>query len=87
MADEYELRMKRRIGQNIKRIRTSHGWTQYRLASTCGLAWHTIQKWEQGVSEPSVVKLMKLCRRTGWKLSDILKGRDADELGDQAAGS
>lgn len=49
------------LGDNIRYLRTKHGYSQDYIAEKLGYkSYTTIQKWESGVSEPPVKKLKEL---------------------------
>ncbi len=79
MDKEWALSVKKRLGKNIKRLRTMHGLSIYDISKTTGISWHTIQKWEYGYNAPGLDMLIWMCRRMGWRLGDVLHGCNVSE--------
>lgn len=71
-ADEFDEAVRKKVGRNIKKLRTGQRWTIQYLADLIGLSWHTVYKWEHARISPSVPHMLWLCRKTGWKLSEVL---------------
>ena len=49
------------IGDKLKALRKSYGYTQEKLAQLLNVDQRTISNWENGISEPSLELLAKLC--------------------------
>ena len=64
--------IKKRIGRNIKQLRLADGLSGNYLYHLTGITKTTIYGWEKGEFSPPLDKLLWLCKKTGWKLSDIL---------------
>ncbi len=47
--------------KRIKELRTQHQWTQEDLAEKLNVTRQTISKWEQGINEPDITTLQRLC--------------------------
>ena len=54
----HELR--RRVGENLYRLRTARGLTQLELAEAAGLHWRHLQKIEAGESNATLVTMARL---------------------------
>lgn len=71
---EFEDRAGAAIAKNIREMREKEGLTLSKVDTVSGIAWKTISNWEKGLCEPSVPKLLWLCRAMKWDLSDVLRG-------------
>ena len=49
------------FGERLKEIRKDHGHTQNDLASYLGFSVSTVRKWEQGLAEPDLNTLKRIC--------------------------
>lgn len=49
------------ISSNIKFLRESHNLTQPQLAKSIGVSKGIISLWENGINEPKVTYIIKLC--------------------------
>ena len=65
--------------ERIKPMRLSSGFSQRALASRIGVSQKSIDNWENGVSEPSALSILKLADIFGCSV-DYLWGRE-DDLG------
>ena len=61
------------LGEKLKSLRTSAGLTQARLAEAVEVAPRTISKWENGLEEPTLSDIRKLCKALGCKKSDLVE--------------
>ncbi len=75
-ADE-TIELKRRVGDNIERIRKARGLSLERLANLSGVSRAMLGQIESGESAPTISLL--------WKVSRGLNVRFADLLGDETA--
>jgi transcriptional regulator with XRE-family HTH domain len=48
------------VGRQIRRARTRQGFTLQQLAQQCGVSFQQVQKYEDGITAPSVVRLWQL---------------------------
>lgn len=48
------------LGQNIRRRRLAHGWSQDKLAELVGVESRTIQRWEADESRPRLNHLYRM---------------------------
>lgn len=55
------------LGQNIRRGRLAHGWSQDKLAELVGVESRTVQRWEADESRP---RLNHLCRMQQLEIID-----------------
>lgn len=53
------------IGQKIKRIRKSWGFSQIELAERIGVSFQQIQKYEKGLTRISVIRLQQISEALG----------------------
>lgn len=56
------------IGDRIREIRTTKGWTQSKLSELSGVSLPTIRSWEQGKSEPLFSNVVTLADLFGVSL-------------------
>jgi transcriptional regulator with XRE-family HTH domain len=75
-AEAQEL--KRRVGENVERLRKSRGFSMERLAALSGVSRAMLGQVESGESMPTIGLL--------WKISRGLDVRYADLLGDERVG-
>lgn len=61
------------IGQKIKQLRKEHGLTQTKLAEKLGLSYQQIQKYENGESQISVVRLADIAHILQIHITDFFK--------------
>src|SRR3954466_13038014 len=71
--------LKRRVGENLARLRKSRGLSLERLAALAGVSRAMLGQVEAGESAPTISFL--------WKVARGLDVRFADLLGDEAAGN
>ena len=57
-----------RVGQIVRAARVKKGVKQYRVAQRIGVSNSTMCRIENGIWEPSLQNLMKLCDLMGWEL-------------------
>lgn len=57
-----------RVGENLKRLRTAHGWSQEEMADRSGLHRTYISSLERGLRNPTVTVLEKLASAFGSKI-------------------
>ncbi|SEN97135.1 DNA-binding transcriptional regulator, XRE-family HTH domain, partial [Peptostreptococcus russellii] len=61
------------LSSNLKYLRKKAGFSQDFIAKKLGYkSFTTIQKWESGVSEPSISIVNKLCNLYNVTINDIL---------------
>ena len=51
------------LGDNLKKLRQSHGLSQEEMAQKLGVVRQTVSKWEKGLSVPDSEMLMEIARR------------------------
>lgn len=57
---------------DVKRARTSRGWTQEQLADRLGVSIHTVQSWEQGRRPvPAMAERLMRRLRLRWEQNDV----------------
>ena len=73
-VDEFDDAVRKTVGRNLRKLRTGQKMTLQQVADLAEVAWHTVYKWEYGRMTPSLGRLLWLCKRSGWRLADILGG-------------
>ena len=63
----------RQMGQRIRRLRKTKGWSQYVLAREAGISREHIRRLEAGTSDPTLGMLTKLARALRVTLTDLVK--------------
>lgn len=63
-------------GDNIRRLRESHGMTQADIAEIAGVTDKAVSTWELGTKEPRMGALQKIADYFGVKKSDIVDDAD-----------
>ncbi|MGN0805667.1 MAG: helix-turn-helix transcriptional regulator [Candidatus Coproplasma sp.] len=61
-----------KFSENLRQLRRSKNLSQARLASLLGVDQRTVSSWENGISEPSLSMLAKLCEIFDENFDDIL---------------
>ena len=64
------------IGENIKKLRESHGLTQSQLGDIAGVSDKAVSTWESGLREPRMGAVEKIAQHFGLSKSDLLFGND-----------
>ena len=72
--DEWSATILQHVGRNIRKMRKDAGWTINRMYAETGIARITIERWESGKRAPKLDDILWVCKRTGWKLSEIIGG-------------
>jgi transcriptional regulator with XRE-family HTH domain len=66
------------LGSRIREARRDAGYSNAEsLAVALGVGVRTMQRWEQGASEPSIEKLIEISQLTGKPVGFFLNGADA----------
>ena len=63
---------------DIKRLRKAIGLTQEELSERIGVHENTIRLWEQGLREPRLSDMKKLCEALGCSESELLNGPSSE---------
>ena len=91
MPRAWARKRKNAIGKMIEKKRHEHNMTLNQLSERSGFAFQTLRNWEIGKCTPSIDRLMWLCGKLGWKMSEIINGERmqnfADKGGDKGAGA
>ena len=66
------------LGQHIKDLRKSHGWTMKELASKIGIGTTHLNKYEAGIHAPPVEKLAQLAGLFGVSVDYLITGQQPD---------
>lgn len=72
--DEWSETVLRHVGKNLRRLRQDAWWTINRMYAETGIARITIERWESGKRSPKLDDILWVCKRTGWKLAEIIGG-------------
>ena len=72
MPFEYRQRVSARVGNNIKRLQARDGLTLYEIEQRTGIGHTTLYNWCTERTVPAIDKLLWMCGKCGWKLSDLL---------------
>lgn len=72
--DDWSEAVLRHVGRNIRKMRQDAGWTINRMYAETGIARITIERWESGQRAPKLDDILWVCKRTGWRLSEIIGG-------------
>ena len=62
------------IGENIKVLRLSRGWTQEQLAQKLGVSNRSVSRWENGNTMPDLSILPLLGEELGVRVTELLNG-------------
>lgn len=66
--------------ERLRRLLEERGWTEYRLAKTCGLSQSTIANIYRRNTVPSIATLETICNGFGITLSQFFADGDMVEL-------
>jgi transcriptional regulator with XRE-family HTH domain len=75
---QHEQRIDRRIGERIRTRRIALGLTQEQLASSLGVSYQQVQKYERGTNRISAARLVVLAQRLGLSAEHFLDGGPAN---------
>ncbi len=64
----------REVGQRVRTLRRSRGWTQTELSNRSGVSMNAIVKTERGQREPQVTTLSRLARAFGVEVERLTGG-------------
>ena len=59
------------FGDNLRRIRVGHRYTQERLAQACGISREYLSRMENGVQSATVGMCFRLAAELGLHISDL----------------
>jgi transcriptional regulator with XRE-family HTH domain len=62
----------RRLGERIRELRTTKGWTQEDLAAECRLDRSYVSGLEVGRRNPTYLNLVKIAKTLGIRLTELL---------------
>lgn len=69
------------IANNIALLRKEAGLTQEQLAEKCDVSRQAVTKWEAGISEPSIDKLVNLAEVFQVTIDELINGNKNDKSG------
>lgn len=72
--DKWEKSLEERLGRNLRKKRVQAGWSLYQMSQITGVGRQTLLHYEWANRSPSIGKIMRICKTTGWKLSDLMGG-------------
>lgn len=64
---------------NLRQARIKAGLTQVELAEAAGISRMSVVRYEDGTSEPTVSKLLKLCKALSVTVSDLISEDEAEK--------
>lgn len=64
-----------KLGQKIAMYRKEAGLTQEQLAEKCEVSRQAVTKWESGISEPSIAKLIRLSEIFSVSIDTLVNGK------------
>ncbi len=67
--------IRKRLGQNVQRLRRERGWSQEELADRTGLHRTYISGIERGIRNPTVTILERLAKGLGCRIEDVVGGK------------
>ena len=71
--------LRQALGQRIKDLRKSHGWTMKELASQISVGTTHLNKYEAGIHAPPVEKLAQLATLFGVSVDYLITGHQPDD--------
>lgn len=72
------------IGQRLKRLRESHGWSQEELASKIGSSVQSFNYWEKDKGLPRPYYRRKLADELGLSVEDLFPSHETNELSESS---
>lgn len=73
MSKEEDLKYLKFFGENLKRIRTSKGFTQQNLADSLNVEISQISRIERGIINTSMLNLKKIAETLKIDIADLFK--------------
>lgn len=70
------------LKDNLRMLRSMHGYSQTQLADRIGVTRQAYAKWESGLSVPDIGKCMMLCELYGVSLDSLVKTQKLEDLGE-----
>lgn len=71
------------VGDAIRRLRLSRGWSQADLARRSDVSQPTVQRIEAGAPHPSVVNVVRIARALGVSVEDLMDELVSTALADR----
>lgn len=73
------------FGDNLKKLRTSKGMSQEKLAEKVNVSRQSVSKWETGDAYPEMNNLLELCKIFHCKINDLVNDSilDVNNLDDE----
>ena len=73
------------VGSNLRKLRESMGLSLSQLASMSGISYRSISEYENGEGNPSLEKLLTLCKCLGANFSELFETQDViEDISDEA---
>jgi transcriptional regulator with XRE-family HTH domain len=66
----------KKIGNYIREIRTKNNLTQQEFASSLGVTYQAVSKWETGKNIPDIEILKTICQKYNKNIDELLNGED-----------
>ena len=66
--------IRKRLGDNVRRLRTDKGWSQEDYADRAGIHRTYVSDIERGARNPTITVVEKLARPLGVSAGDLMKG-------------
>lgn len=63
------------FGENVKRLREAHSYTQAELASMAGVSQSVLSQYETSAKSPNVFVAVKLARLLGTTVDELVNGK------------
>ncbi|MGD9710807.1 MAG: helix-turn-helix domain-containing protein [Thermomicrobiales bacterium] len=69
--------IRKRLGDNVRRLRTDKGWSQEDYADRAGIHRTYVSDIERGARNPTITVIEKLAKPFGVNAGSLLNGRNA----------
>ena len=76
MGEAGDMHMQQILGANVKRLRTSKGWSQEEFAFEAGIHRTYVSDIERGARNPTIDVLERLARPLGVAAADLIRQSD-----------
>jgi transcriptional regulator with XRE-family HTH domain len=76
MARKRNEKFLKKLGENIKKLRESKGFTTRAFSDTADIAYSQVWKIETGLVDPSLTTLLAICSTLEVKLDKIIPQED-----------
>ncbi|HLK53693.1 MAG TPA: helix-turn-helix transcriptional regulator [Candidatus Angelobacter sp.] len=69
-----DLAVRARLGKRIRALRRENGWSQHRLAASCGIHVSHLSKLERGGANATLSTLLGVATTLNVTISDLFRG-------------